>query len=472
MQLTGDMIVKMLRAAGASTTGKVASPAVIASLFNDAIEKYGDGQFTTVNTYAALVSESMMESAWFATTQEYASTGAYQPYRGRTFIQITWKDNYAAFGKWCLSVGLVTDADYFVENPSKLADLKWAAIGGVWYFTKVPKRDLQGNPHPIVWWADEPLAIGRAVNMGNPYSTATPNGQKARDAAYFAVVKALTVAPPVPSTPTPEPLMHSSKWGTDYVSWRGGNFPPQTRDKLLAIPSNVGVTQGGLSWAPASAMTHAGLGAFDLNTDGKTKAQVWQQVRELLSVGVIAFPRGFNYDSFQGKTISNTNDGNEHLHCLDTDEYDHLHPEAQSQVNEWKKFRAGQSKDGDGLVGSHPYYGPGDSLGKWADSPWNPVNIAKKELELPSVQEVSKELATDKAFLAAVAKAVKDAVLNADEVPNTVTSNAANANVTPLTNWSQVGKKVTSIEAKIDALAAAVAAAFPEPTPEPAPPAA
>jgi hypothetical protein len=199
-KLTAAHIQAALKAAGAGS-GLVMPADKIATAFNDAISKYGGGLVGAINSYAALVSECMMESAYFRTTQEYASTGPYQPYRGRTFIQITWKDNYAAFGKWCKSVGLLDDADYFVKNPTKLADLRWAAIGGVWYFTKVLKKDKKGVLRPIVWWADDPLAIGRAVNMGNPYSTATPNGQKARDAAYVAVVKALTATPQEPDVP-------------------------------------------------------------------------------------------------------------------------------------------------------------------------------------------------------------------------------------------------------------------------------
>jgi hypothetical protein len=185
VRLTGEHITAALRAAGAGS-GTVASPQVIADLFNDAIEKYGDGLFTTINTYAALVSECMMESAYFRTTREYSNSGSYQPYRGRTFIQLTWKDNYAAFGKWCKDEGLVSSADYFVKNPTKLEELKWAALGGVWYFTK---KMFSGKP--LTAYSDNMLQVGRAVNMGNPFSSHTPNGQKARDDAYRAVVKAL-----------------------------------------------------------------------------------------------------------------------------------------------------------------------------------------------------------------------------------------------------------------------------------------
>jgi hypothetical protein len=138
-------------------------------------------------------------------------------------------------------------------------------------------------------------------------------------------------APPKPD-PTPHrsrPPCTATSTTATTCTWRGGYFPPRTVVKLTAIPSTVTVTQGGLSTAvKGSAFTHAGLGCFDLRTHGKTKSQVWQQAKELFAVGILAFPRGFNWDSFQGPTVSNISDGNEHLHCIDTDEYSHLHPQA------------------------------------------------------------------------------------------------------------------------------------------------
>lgn len=75
------------------------------------------------------------ESDGFNTTEEYAKNGPYAPYIGRTWIQITWQSNYAAFGKWCYDRGLVDDPNAFVNNPPSLADMKWAGIGPAWYWT-------------------------------------------------------------------------------------------------------------------------------------------------------------------------------------------------------------------------------------------------------------------------------------------------------------------------------------------------
>lgn len=59
----------------------------------------------------------------------------YYPYCGRTFIQITWDYNYAAFGAWLHGKGLLTDPAYFVRNPARLADLRWAWLGAIWFWT-------------------------------------------------------------------------------------------------------------------------------------------------------------------------------------------------------------------------------------------------------------------------------------------------------------------------------------------------
>lgn len=180
--LTAAHIEALRKAAGAA--GNPIIPAAqIASAFNEAMTKYGNGQFSNKKRVAALLSECLMESAYFRTTVEYANTGAYQPYRGRTFIQLTWQSNYAAFGKWCVKQGLLGKGqqNYFVNNPVQLGTAKWAAIGGVWYFTT---KKWGGKTLAQIADGGSALAIGRAVNLGNPYSSATPDGQSERNAAY------------------------------------------------------------------------------------------------------------------------------------------------------------------------------------------------------------------------------------------------------------------------------------------------
>ena len=71
------------------------------------------------NKYAMsiFVATMLQESAWLMTTVEYGSlTKRYDPYRGRTFEQLTHESNYLGFGKWCKSQGLVDSEDIFVRK--------------------------------------------------------------------------------------------------------------------------------------------------------------------------------------------------------------------------------------------------------------------------------------------------------------------------------------------------------------------
>ena len=55
---------------------------------------------TNVRRIAMWLAQIGHESDGFNATEEYAKNGRYAPYIGRTWIQITWRDNYAAFGQW------------------------------------------------------------------------------------------------------------------------------------------------------------------------------------------------------------------------------------------------------------------------------------------------------------------------------------------------------------------------------------
>lgn len=112
-------------------------------------------QCTNVNRIAMWLAQVGHESGSFVYTEEIASGAAYegrsdlgntQPgdgvrFKGRSWIQITGRNNYAAFSRWCSGKGLVPSPTEFVDNPNRLADLKWAGIGAAWYWT-VARSDI------------------------------------------------------------------------------------------------------------------------------------------------------------------------------------------------------------------------------------------------------------------------------------------------------------------------------------------
>lgn len=96
---------------------------------------------TTVNRIAYWLAQMGHESGGFQYTEEIDKNGRYAPYIGRTWIQITWEDNYRQFSQWCFARQLVDSPDYFVENYEKLRDSQWAGIGPAWYWT-VARPDI------------------------------------------------------------------------------------------------------------------------------------------------------------------------------------------------------------------------------------------------------------------------------------------------------------------------------------------
>ncbi|QBP29299.1 lysin A [Mycobacterium phage DirtyDunning] len=87
---------------------------------------------------AMFLAQTCWESDQYRATEEYANGPAHEErwiYKGRTWIQLTWRSAYEGFGKWCHARGLVNDPMVFVNNPRSLADLKWAGLGAAYYWT-------------------------------------------------------------------------------------------------------------------------------------------------------------------------------------------------------------------------------------------------------------------------------------------------------------------------------------------------
>ncbi|UXE04421.1 lysin A [Mycobacterium phage Funsized] len=105
----------------------------------------------TIDRRAMWFAQVFHESGALFYTEEIASGDAYDTrtdlgntpqvdgdgrlYKGRSFIQVTGKSNYAKLSGWAFEHGYVPTRDYFVVNPDRLDDDEFAFLGVTWYWT-------------------------------------------------------------------------------------------------------------------------------------------------------------------------------------------------------------------------------------------------------------------------------------------------------------------------------------------------
>lgn len=136
--VTAAMVEAAVTSVGGSLAAMMDTSANLATAFNDAVANSYPDILTSKNRVACLVGECAQETDWYKTTTEYGAGGnTYSPYDGRGFIQLTWQTNYSGFGAWMKSIGRLSDATYFVDNPTALADMQYAAYTAIYYFTQV-----------------------------------------------------------------------------------------------------------------------------------------------------------------------------------------------------------------------------------------------------------------------------------------------------------------------------------------------
>lgn len=216
---------------------------------------------TTANPVAAAVwlATLTQESASFRTTTEYGTGQSYAPYVGRTFEQITWKENYAAFGAWCVDQGLIATDSYFADKPALLGEMQWAWLGGLWYFEA---RNLWGYAG-----RGDFQTVQNAVNRGTATNSGYPSGWTSRLNAYRAWTG--QIAPPaqlvvtkVMDGPTSKRLqqwvgvsMDGSVGAVTYSAvgkWLGRNVDGvMSSDDVKALQKQVGAFVDG-DWGPAT----------------------------------------------------------------------------------------------------------------------------------------------------------------------------------------------------------------------------
>lgn len=140
-------------------------------------------QCTNANRIAMWLAQIGHESGSFKYTEEIQSGDESTDrwlYKGRTWIQITWHSNYAAFSRWCFDKKLVPTPTYFADRPKELAELKWAGIGPAWYWTVArPDINTLSDRRDLV-------AVTQRINGGqngiedrrNRYNRALPLGDE------------------------------------------------------------------------------------------------------------------------------------------------------------------------------------------------------------------------------------------------------------------------------------------------------
>lgn len=138
---------------------------------------------TNPRRIAAALAQWVIESGHFVYTEEIADGPETQErwkYKGRTWVQLTWLENYAGFSRWVYSLGLVPTDDYFVQRPKELADQKWAALGpAYWWAIKYPQINEyadRGDIDNVSKWVNAPAWVDKPDKHAN--------GERERRDAY------------------------------------------------------------------------------------------------------------------------------------------------------------------------------------------------------------------------------------------------------------------------------------------------
>lgn len=168
----------------------------------------------TVWRCAMLLAQVAEESASFHALEEYASGSEYewrhdlgntQPgdgvrFKGRTLIQITGRNNYGRVSQWAHSHGLVPTSDYFIQNPSALAHMRYAWVGPAQYWL--------GN-HNHGYGSINAAADARDLVAATYMVNGAQNGYDTRRAYYRAALSqgnAILPAHPSPAAPKEDTL--------------------------------------------------------------------------------------------------------------------------------------------------------------------------------------------------------------------------------------------------------------------------
>lgn len=179
-------------------------------------------QCNTVPRIAQFIAHTGHESDGYKATEEYAKNGRYAPYIGRTWLMITWDYHYRDFSEWAHTRGLVPTPDYFVRDYRALADLRWAGIGGAWYWTEQrPMNALVDAGDAATWKAGDRTyrgfeAVTAAINGG--LNGLADRRDRCRRAMNLGDQLLALVATPEPADPLEELLMSELESWSIYAT--------------------------------------------------------------------------------------------------------------------------------------------------------------------------------------------------------------------------------------------------------------
>ena len=139
--------------------GRIGSPEGVADQLSLALAAAPD--MADRRTVAAIIGESAQETDWMCSLVEYGGPRTrYAPYFGRGCIQLTWRNNYAGFGRWLHGLGVVADPDVFVRDPDLVTVWPYPWLSAIYYFVRHISREYVQSEN----WN----AVSGLINAGDP----------------------------------------------------------------------------------------------------------------------------------------------------------------------------------------------------------------------------------------------------------------------------------------------------------------
>lgn len=200
---------------------------------------------TTAKRVEMFLAQLGAESGSFRYTEELASGAEYnwrqdlgnthpgdgERFKGRTYIQITGRHNYASLSKWAHAHGYIPTATYFVDHPSALADVKYIFLGPVWYWTIARNMNAYAD-------RDDIEGATKAVNGGyNNLSGRRARWLYAKKFGDKLLPSGIKPTPPrhaKPVKPAPKPVRkshHRPKPSPKVVTVRSGDNLTRLADR-------------------------------------------------------------------------------------------------------------------------------------------------------------------------------------------------------------------------------------------------